>query len=151
MALKDKIREELHAALKRREKVRVTTLRSVLAGIKNSEIAAQKPADDVKVAEIISKEVRQHRESIGMFKQGGRDDLVAREEEEMGILMEFLPEQMGHDDIVAEARRVIEVVGAKGPGDKGKVMSQLMPQLRGKSDGKEVAETVSQLLSEIEG
>jgi len=78
-----------------------------------------------------------------------RDDLVAKVEEEMEILMEFLPQQMGHDDIVAEVRRVIETVEAKGPGDKGKVMSQLMPQLRGKADGKEVAETVSQLLSEI--
>lgn len=149
MALEDKIREELHAALKRQEKIRVITLRSVLAGIKNSEIAAQRPADDVTVTEIISKEVKQHRESIGMFKEGRRDDLVAKEEEEMEILMEFLPQQMDHDDIVAEVRRVIEVARAKGPGDKGKVMSQLMPQLRGKADGKEVADTVSQLLSEI--
>jgi uncharacterized protein len=147
VALKDEIREALHAALKNQDKIRVAVIRSVLAEVKNSEIGAQRDADDVMVTEAISREVKRHRESIGMFRDGGREDLVAKEEEEMGVLMEFLPQQMGREDIVVEVQRVIEELDARGPRDKGRVMSQLMPHLRGRADGKEVSEVVSQLLS----
>lgn len=137
------------AAIKRQDKVQSATLRLLLSEIKNAEIAEQKPADDVKVAEIINRQVRRHRESIEIFKQASRDDLVTQEETELRILMNFLPQQMSHDEIIAAARRVIDLVGAKSLSDKGKVMSQLMPQVRGKAGGKEVSDTVSQLLVTI--
>ena len=149
MALKDKIQESLWAAIRHREKIQVEILRLLLSDIKNVEIAEQKPADDVKVIEIINKQVRRHRESIEAFKQGNRNDLVAQEETELEILIGFLPKQMGHDEIVAAARQAIDSVGAKGSGDRGKVMSQLMPQLKGKADGKTVSDIVSQLLTSI--
>ncbi|MEA3442719.1 MAG: GatB/YqeY domain-containing protein [Chloroflexota bacterium] len=149
MTLKDRIREALPAAIKRQDKAQSATLRLLLSEIKNAEIAEQKPADDVKVAEIINRQVRRHRESIEIFKQASRDDLVTQEETELRILMNFLPQQMSHDEIIAAARRVIDLVGAKSPSDKGKVMSQLMPQVRGKVGGKEVSDTVSQLLATI--
>jgi len=139
----------LPAAIKRQDKVQSATLRLLLSEIKNAEIAEQKPADDVKVAEIINRQVRRHRESIEIFKQASRDDLVTQEETELRILMNFLPQQMSHDEIIAAARRVIDLVGAKSLSDKGKVMSQLMPQVRGKAGGKEVSDTVSQLLVTI--
>jgi len=149
VTLKDRIREALPAAIKRQDKVQSATLRLLLSEIKNAEIAEQKPADDVKVAEIINRQVRRHRESIEIFKQASRDDLVTQEETELRILMNFLPQQMSHDEIIAAARRVIDLVGAKSLSDKGKVMSQLMPQVRGKAGGKEVSDTVSQLLVTI--
>ena len=149
MALKDKIQESLWAATKRQEKVYVAILRLLLADIKNIEIAEHKPVDDTKVAEIINKQIRRHRESIEAFKQGNRSDLVSQEEAELKILMEFLPKQMSHDEIVAAAHQAIEIVGAKSPNDKGKVMSQLMPQLKGKADGREASDIVSQLLATI--
>jgi len=149
VALKDKIQENLWAATKRQEKTYVAILRLLLADIKNIEIAEHKPVDDTKVAEIINKQIRRHRESIEAFKQGNRSDLVSQEEAELKILMEFLPKQMSHDEIVAAAHQAIEIVGAKSPNDKGKVMSQLMPQLKGKADGREASDIVSQLLAII--
>jgi len=147
MTLKDNIQEALKRALKQQQKIEVATLRLLLSEIKNAEIAQQKPADDNKVLDAITREAKRRRESIEAFKQGNRSDLVAQEEAELAILMSYLPEQMSRDDIIATARQTIDAVGAKGPSDKGKVMSQLMPQLKGKADGKEVSEIVTELLA----
>ena len=147
MALKDSIQEALRRALKQQRRVEVSTLRLLLSEIKNAEIAQQKPADDNKVLDVITKEVKRRRESIEAFKKGNRSDLVAQEEAELAVLMSYLPEQMSRAEIMAAARQVIDAVGAKGPSDKGKVMSQLMPQLKGNADGKEVGEIVSELLA----
>jgi uncharacterized protein YqeY len=147
MALKDKIQETLKGALKRRQGVEVSTLRLLLSEIKYAEIAQQKPADDNKVLDVIAKEIRRRRESIEAFKKGNRSDLVAQEEAELAILMSYLPKQMRREEIIAVARQVVGAVGAKGASDKGKVMSQLMPQVKGKADGKEVSEIVSELLA----
>jgi uncharacterized protein YqeY len=147
MALKDSIREALKGALKRQQRVEVATLRLLLSEIKNAEIAQQKPADDNKVLDVITKEVKRRRESIEAFKKGNRSDLVAQEEAELAVLMSYLPEQMSRAEIMAAARQVVDAVGAKGPSDKGKVMSQLMPQLKGRADGRAVSELVSELLA----
>jgi uncharacterized protein YqeY len=145
--LKDKIQEALKRALKRQQGVEVSILRLLLSEIKYTEIAQQKPADDSKVLDVISKEVKRHRESIEAFKKGNRDDLVTKEEAELAVLMSYLPEQMSREEVVAAARQAIDAVGAKGPSDKGKVMGQLMPQLKGKADGREISEIVSELLA----
>jgi hypothetical protein len=127
--------------------VEVSTLRLLLSEIRNAEIAQQKPADDSKVLDVIAREVKRRRESIEAFKQGNRSDLVAQEEAELAVLVTYLPEQMSREEIVATARQVIDTIGAQGPGDKGKVMSQLMPQLKGKADGKEASDIVTELLA----
>ncbi len=147
MALKDTLQEALKEALKQQRRTEVATLRLVLSEIKNAEIAQQKPADDDRVLEIIAREAKRRRESIEAFRQGNRPDLVEREEAELAVLMSYLPEQMGREDILAAARQAVDAVGARGPGDKGKVMSQLMPQLKGKADGREVSDIVSELLA----
>lgn len=147
MALKDSIREALRKALKAQHKTEVSTLRLLLSEIKNAEIAQQKPANDSRVLEVIAREAKRRRESIEAFSRGNRADLVAQEEAELAILMGYLPEQMSREEIISAARQVVEVVGARGPGDKGKVMSQLMPQVKGKADGKEVSEIVTDLLA----
>ena len=149
MSLKQKIKETLNEAQKRQDKTQVSTLRMLLSEINNAEIAQQKPLDDSKAIDVIAREVKRHRESIEAFKQGNRGDLVDKEEKELSILMSYLPQQMSREEIVAIAHQVIDDIGAKGPGDKGKVMSQLMPQLKGKADGKEVGDVVSQLLASI--
>jgi uncharacterized protein YqeY len=147
MALKDSIQEALKGALKRQQRVEVSTLRLLLSEIKYAEIAQQKPADDNKVLDVVTREIKRRRESIEAFKKGNRSDLVGQEEAELAILLSYLPEQMSRDEIMAAARRVVDAVGAKGPSDKGKVMAQLMPQVKGKADGKEVSEIVSELLA----
>ena len=149
MTLKDNIQDALKKALKQQQKVEVATLRLLLSEIKNAEIAQQKPADDNKVLDVITKEAKRRRESIEAFKQGNRSDLVAQEEAELAILMTYLPEQMSREEIIATARQVVDAVGAQGPGDKGKVMSQLMPQLKGKADGKDASDIVAELLADV--
>ena len=144
MTCEGKIREDLKEALKQRNQTRASVLRMLLSEIKNTEIAQQKRLDDDKILDVISKEVKRHRESIEAFRQGNRSDLVVQEKAELSILMGYLPKQMSREEIRAAARRIIETVGVKG---KGSVMAQLMPQLRGKADGKEVSEIVSELLS----
>lgn len=146
MTPEERIREDLHRAVKQQDKIRVSTLRLLLARMKNTEIAQGKPVDDDKIIDILTAEAKQRRESIEAFKQGNRSDLVAQEEAELAVILEYLPQPMTREEIIARARQVIEMVGAKEAKDKGRVMSQLMPQLKGKAGGKEVSEVVAELL-----
>ena len=145
--LQDKVADDLRQAQKSGDKVRVTVLRLVKAGVKNAEIAQGAPIGDAGVIDVITREVKQHRESITEFTKGNRQDLVAKEEAELATLLEYLPKQMSREEVVAIVRQVIEQVGAAGPGDKGKVMSQLMPQLKGRADGREANDIVTELLT----
>ncbi len=147
LTLKDKIREALKAALKRQQGTEVSTLRLLLSEIRYAEIAQQKPADDGKVLDVIAREVKRRRESIEAFRKGNRGDLAEQEEAELAILMSYLPKQMSREEIITAAREAMDMVGARGPSDKGKVMGQLMPQLKGKADGREISEIVSELLA----
>lgn len=149
MALLQKLKDDLNQALKGGDKARVTALRLVIADINNAEIAQGAPLDDGGVLGAIAKRTKQYRESIDAFGKGNRHDLVVKEESELAAIMQYLPEQMSREEIVATARQVIEEVGARGPGDKGKVMSKLMAQLKGKAEGREVNDVVSELLASL--
>jgi hypothetical protein len=149
MALKEKLSDDLKQALRRGDKTKVSTIRLVLAGITNDEIAQQVSLDDNGAISVIKREARQHRESIEAFHQANRPDLVAKEEAELAVLLGYLPEQISTEELATLAKQVIEEVGAKGPADKGKVMAKLMAQVKGKADGKEANALVSQLLSQI--
>ena len=145
--LKQKLTDELRQAMKSGDKVRRSVLRLLMAAIGNAEIARRAALDDADILGIIAKEVRQRHESVEAFKQGNRQDLVAKEEAELAILQEYLPQQMTREEVMEAARRVIEEVGAQGPGDKGKVMSKLIAQLKGRADGREINTVVTELLS----
>ncbi|MFC2071950.1 GatB/YqeY domain-containing protein [Chloroflexota bacterium] len=146
-SFKERLSNDLKQAVRGGDKVRRSVLRLVLAAVQNAEIARQAAIEDSDVLGIIAKEARQHQESIDSFKQGNRHDLVAQQEAEMAVLEEYLPQQVTRDEIIAEARRVIEEVGAQGPGDKGKVMPKLIAQLKGRADGREINEVVTELLN----
>ena len=139
--------DDLKQAMKGGDKVKCLVIRLVMAAIQNAEIARQADLDEGDVLGIIAKEVRQRRESIEAFKQGNRQDLVTQEEAELAILQGYLPQQMTRQEIIAEARRIIEEVGAQGPADKGKIMPKLIAQLKGKADGREINVVVTELLS----
>ena len=145
--LEERLNNDLKQAMRGGDKVRRSVIRLVLAAVKNAEIARKAALEDNDVLGIIAKEARQRQESIEAFKQGNRHDLVAQEEGELAVLQEYLPRQVTRDEIIAEARRVIEEVGAQGPGDKGKVMPKLIAQLKGKADGREINAVVTELLS----
>ncbi len=145
--LEERLNNDLKQAMKGGDKVRRSVIRLVLAAVQNAAIARKAALEDSDILGIIAKEARQHQESIEAFKQGNRHDLVAQEEGELAVLQEYLPRQVTRDEIIAEARRVIEEVGAQGAGDKGKVMPKLIAQLKGKADGREINAVVTELLS----
>lgn len=145
-ALKQKLQENLKQAMRNRDRLRSSVIRLILAGIKNAEIAKREVLDDADILGIITKEVRQRKESILAFRQGNRQDLVDIEEAEMAILAEYLPEQMSREDIVTAVGNVIKEIGAQGLQDKGKVMARLMPQLKGKADGRDINAVATELL-----
>ncbi len=144
--LKQRLTHDLEQALRERNVVRRSVIRLVMAAIQNAEIAKQAALEDTDVLGVIAKEARQRQESIEAFKQGNRPDLVDKEEAELAILQEYLPQQITRDEIIAEARRVIEETGAQGITDKGKVMPRLISQLKGKADGREINSVVTELL-----
>jgi len=145
--LKQKLADDLKQALKGGDKVRRSVIRLVMSAIKNAEIARQSALGDADILGIIAKEARQRRESIEAFKQGNRQDLVAQEEAELAILEGYLPQQMTREEIIQAAHRIIEEVGAQGPGDKGKVMPKLIAQLKGRADGRAINAVVTELLA----
>ena len=145
-ALQQKLTDDLKQAMRGGDTVKRSVIRLVMAAIKNAEIAKQKALEDGDVLGIIAKEIRQRKESIEAFKEGNRPELAAQEEAEMAILEAYMPAQMSRDEIVADARKIIEEVGAGGLSDKGKVMPKLIANLKGKADGREINEVVTELL-----
>jgi len=149
MSLQERIKSDLHQAQKQGDKARVSALRLIISGIQYAEIAKGTTLDDAGVVDVFNKEVKQRRESIEEFTKGNRSDLVEKEKTELAILFEYLPKQMSRQEIVDTIRKVIDEVGAKGSGDKGKVMGKLMPQVKGKADGREVGAIVDELLAAL--
>ena len=144
--LKQQINEDLKQAMKSGDVVKRSALRLLLAAVGNTEKARQTTLADGDILSIISKEVKQRQESIEAFKQGNRQDLVAKEEAELAELQAYMPQQMTHEEIVAAAQAVIQEVGAQGLTDKGKVMPKIIAQLKGRADGREINEVVTELL-----
>ncbi|MFH1662326.1 MAG: GatB/YqeY domain-containing protein [Chloroflexota bacterium] len=145
-SLKQKLNDDLMQSLKDRDKRRSSVIRLVMSAVHNSEIAKRASLEDTDILGVIAKEAKQRKESIEAFKQGNRQDLVDQEEAELVILEEYLPEQMSRDEIVSTARKVIDEIGAQSLQDKGKVMGKLIPQLKGKAEGKTINEVVTELL-----
>ena len=147
MSLKDKLTKDLKQAMRQGDEQRRSTLRLVMAAIKNAEIEKRRELKEGELLAIIAKEAKQRRESIAQFETGGRQDLVDREKAELQILVAYLPEQLSREEIEAKARQIIEEVGATSPAQMGQVMRRLMPLMQGKADGKLVSQVVKELLA----
>jgi len=147
--LKAKLNDDLREAMRSGNTVKRDTIRFLLADIQNTEIARQQTLDDAGILGVMAKEVRQRQESIDAFKAGHRPDLVAKEEAELAVIKSYLPQPATHEEIVQTAERIIGEVGAKGPGDKGKVIPKVIAELRGKASGQEINAVVTELLSSM--
>jgi hypothetical protein len=123
------------------------TIRQLRAALHNEAIAHGHALDDDESTAVVQRLINQHRDSIAEFTRGNRQDLVAREQAELEILLGYLPAQMSRDEIVAAVRQAIENVGASSRQDQGKVMRELAPQLRGKADMRVVSEVAQELLT----
>lgn len=146
MKLLDRIQDDLKRSLKAKDGTRVSVLRFLLAAVKNREIEIKQPLSDDEILMEISSSAKRRRESIEAFKDGGRQDLVDKEEAELAILAEYLPEQISAEDVRKIAEEIIEAVDARSSADIGKVMKEIMPRVRGKADGKIVNQIVKEIL-----
>jgi uncharacterized protein YqeY len=147
MSLQERLTEEMKQAMKEKDDLRLSVIRMVRATIKNREIDRKKVLDDQEVGEVISSLAKQRRESIRMFGEAGRTDLVEREERELALLMAFLPQQLERGEIAGLVAQAIAASGAQGVKDMGKVMKLLIPQVAGRADGKLVNDIVREQLS----
>ena len=148
MPLKEKLTADMKEAMKAREagRQRLGVIRLVRGVIRQQEIDGQRELDDDAVLAVISKEVKQRRDSIEEFQKGGRTDLVRQNEEEIAILMDYLPQQMTEDEVRSAVTEAVAATGAAAPKDMGKVMKELMPRVKGRADGKLVNQIVRELL-----
>ena len=146
MDTKAKLNEEVKAAMRAGDDLKRTTLRMVMAAIKNAEIDARAELDEGQVLAIVQKEIKSRRESIEDARAAGREDLIATAEAEMAILEKYLPEQLGADEIRALVEAAVAETGATSPRDMGAVMKVLMPRVQGQADGKQVSAVVRDVL-----
>ncbi|HOK54165.1 MAG TPA: GatB/YqeY domain-containing protein [Armatimonadota bacterium] len=146
MSLKDTLQENMKSAMKARDELKTSTIRLALSAVKNMEIDKGREATDEEITEVLTREVKRRREAIEGAEKAGRSDVADRERGELEILSVFLPKQLGEDEIELIVREVIAEVGAAGPKDRGRVMSVLMPRVRGKADGKVVNQVVERIL-----
>jgi uncharacterized protein len=147
MTLKERLNNAMKEAMKARDDLRLSAVRMVRAAIKNREIDAQVELDDQAVTDVISVMAKQRRESIRMYREGNRPELAEREELELAVLVEFLPTQLGADEISALVSQIIQELGATGAKDMGRVMKAVTPLIAGKADGKVVSDVVRRLLA----
>ena len=141
-----KIQEDLKSAVKAQDKTRVSALRMVLNELKNAELEEREELSDEKELAVVASYARRIRESIEEFRKAGREDLVAKENADLAVVLSYLPEQMSEEDIRREAARVIADIGAATPRDRGRVMGEMMKRFKGKVDGAAVNRIVSELL-----
>ena len=146
MTLRQKIEDDIIQAMRARDQGRLDALRFLKSVIQAAEKAKGESLDDESLVQIITKQVNDRRESIRMFREGNREDLVAKEAGELEVLEVYLPPQLSQEELAQLVRRVIDEVGATTARDKGRVMGRLMPQVRGKADGAEVNALVEQIL-----
>lgn len=149
MSLKEDISAQMKEAMKARDQVKLACLRMALAAIKNREIEIRGEADDAECTKILTKLAKQRNESIGMYKQGGRDDLVQKETAELKIIESFLPEPMDDGELARLVADTMAEVNAEGAKDMGKVMKALAPKVAGRADGRKVSEQVRAELAKL--
>ena len=147
MALKERITEEMKAAMKAADKERLGTIRLALAAIKQREVDERITLDDAQVLAVLDKMIKQRREAIAQFQTGGRADLVAKETAEIGVLQAYLPSQMSEAEVDELIAQSIAASGATSIKDMGKVMALVKPKAQGRADLGAVSARIKQKLS----
>lgn len=155
MGLKEQLSDDLKTAMREADAVRRDTIRSLLTAINNAEVArvnvkdaaaTRQPLPEPDLLDVLKKQAKQRRESVAEYEKAQRADLADREKAELALIDAYLPEQMSREDIVTEVRKAIEETGATGPNDKSKLMPVIMGRLKGRADGRDINEVVSELL-----
>ena len=146
MVLYEKIQSDMYTAMKAGEKEKASTLRTVLAKLKDKQIDTREPLSEKDEIKILQTLVKQRKESIDLYQKGGRSELAEAESFELEIINTYLPEMMNEDDVRKLIEEIIEETGAQSMADLGKVMPQIMKQGKGLIDGKTAQRIVSEML-----
>jgi uncharacterized protein YqeY len=146
MSLQEQIANDLKSAMKEKDEIKTAVLRQIKAAVKNLEIKQMKPMTDEDTLGVIFSIAKSHNESIESFKKGNREDLVAQEEKELGIIKKYLPEQLSDDEIREIVKQAVALTGAAAAKDMGKVMGAVMPKVKGKADGNKINAIVREFL-----
>ena len=147
MGLKDQLDADLKASMRDKDAARLSVIRMLKSAIKYREIEAMKPLDEAGVLQVISAEIKRHKDSVEQFKAGNRPELVQKEEAEITVLLGYLPAQLGEGELKVLVEAAVVKTGASGPRDMGTVMKALLPDVQGKADGRLVSELVKARLS----
>jgi uncharacterized protein len=142
MTLQQRIESAMRDAMRARDQRRTSTLRLAMAAAHNRQIELGRPLTDEDVVEVLGKQVKQRRESIELFRAGGREEMARDEEAEAAILAEYLPQQLTTDELAAMVEAAIAEAGASSPADLGRVMGLVVPQAKGRADGKAISDLV---------
>jgi len=142
MSLRERINEDMKAAMKGRESARLAAIRLLLAAVKQREVDERISLDDAGVVAVVEKLTKQRKDSVTQYEAAGRNDLADAEKFEIGVLAAYLPEKMGAEEMAAAVAAAIAETGATGPADMGKLMALLKPRLAGKADMAEVSKLV---------
>lgn len=145
--LKDRITEDMKAAMRAKDAARLSAVRMLLAAIKQREVDERIVLDDAAVVAIVDKLIKQRKDSVAAFAQAGRDDLVAKESAEMQVLQAYLPQRLGADEVRAEVAALVAELGAAGAGDMGRVMAVAKSRLGGRAEMAQVSAAVKQALA----
>jgi uncharacterized protein YqeY len=151
VSLTEQLQADMKTAMRGGDTLRRDTLRMAMAAAQNAAKDKRAPLTDEETLEILGREVKKRRESIAVYESAGRHDLAAKEQAEIDILVPYLPEQLGEDEIRALAREAVVASGATSPKDMGRVMSGLMPKIKGRADGKLVSRIVNEELARAAG
>ena len=152
MSLRERIEKDFTNALKARDERRLSALRLFKTDLKKREVSGpKKEMTDAEAMEVLSSLVKQRRESIRLFREGQRQDLVAKEEAELNILLAYLPQPLSPSELEGLIDQTVAEIQATGPKDQGKVMKAVMGKVAGRADGKAVGEIVKQKLSKMAG
>ncbi|MGX9707402.1 GatB/YqeY domain-containing protein [Laceyella tengchongensis] len=146
MSLSTQLDQDMKLALKNKDKGKLSTIRMLKAALKKVEIDKRRPLTDDEILDVITKQVKQRRDSIAEYEKAGRDELAAKEKEEMVILESYLPEQLSEEEVRAIVSEAVKQVGASSKADMGKVMGAIMPKVKGRADGRLVNRLVSEAL-----
>ena len=144
--LKEKLMEDLKVSMREKNNLRKNTIQMVRAAILQIEKDKGIEVDDNKILEIIAKEVKSKKDALSDFEKGGREDLISQTNEEIGVLQEYLPKQLSHDELKEKIKEVIAKVGATSIKDMGTVMKEAKAQIGTAADGKSINEVVKELL-----
>lgn len=145
--LQAQLREAMKDAMRARNKPRLESIRLALAEIRNVEVDERIECDDTRITGILDRMVKQRRDSIAQFEAGGREDLVAKEQGQIEVLREFLPQALSREELGAIINDAIARAGAQSMRDMGKVMGLIKPQVTGRADMGEVSKQVRALLA----